>query len=233
MNVLWQWTTPLVRLFYPHLCEACGEELVGNEHLLCISCWSKLPETKFHLQANNPVEQRFWGRFPLEYAGAMYYFHKDTRLQEALHALKYRGVTDLGVEMGRRFGREIEACSWVKDIDLLLPVPLSERKRRQRGFNQSDFIAKGLGDILHLPVDTQSLRRVKHTESQTHKSRIERLENMERAFSLKDPEALSGRHVCLVDDVITTGATLEACALALQQQGRVRISILALAYAIE
>jgi len=233
MKTLWQGLSPLIHLFYPNLCEACGDELLGNEELLCVACWQELPATHFHRQTGNPLEQKFWGRIKLEHASSMYYFNKDARIQHALHALKYRGVTALGHEMGRRFGRAIKDCDWVNEIDLLLPVPLSEKKRRQRGYNQSDYIAQGLSDVLQKPVDTRSFIRIRNTESQTHKTRVERLHNMESAFGVLNPRALQGRHIALVDDVMTTGATLESCALTLQRLAGVRISILTLAYAID
>lgn len=223
----------ILHLLFPHVCEACGLELLGNERILCVSCWKDLPETKFHLQVNNPMEQKFFGRIPFEYGTAMYYFNKDSRIQEALHALKYRGNTEVGEELGRRFGREIESCTWVKDIDIILPVPLSEQKLKKRGYNQSECIAKGLASMLGKEIDAFSLVRKKNTETQTHKSRSERLQNMQNAFEVANTEALSHKHILLIDDVITTGATMESCALTLLALPGVKVSVASLAYAID
>lgn len=223
----------ILHLFFPHVCEACGTELLGNERILCVSCWKDLPETKFHLQVNNPMEQKFFGRVAFEYGTAMYYFNKDSRIQEALHALKYRGITEVGEELGRRFGREIESCAWIKDIDVIIPVPLSVQKMKKRGYNQSEFIANGLAAVLNKEIDTLSLVRTKNTETQTRKTRAERLQNMQEAFEVVNPEALSNKHILLLDDVITTGATMESCAITLLALPGVKVSVASLAYAID
>lgn len=223
----------ILHLFFPHVCEACGAELLGNERILCISCWKDLPETNFHLQVNNPMEQKFYGRIPFEYGTAMYYFNKDSRIQEALHALKYRGNTEVGEELGRRFARELESCTWIKDIDVIMPVPLSVQKKKKRGYNQSEFIAKGMVDVLQVDLDTQSLVRTKNTETQTHKTRAERLQNMQHAFEVVNPDAIKHKHILILDDVITTGATMESCALTLLALPGVKVSVASLAYAID
>lgn len=223
----------ILHLFFPHVCEACGAELLGNERILCVGCWKDLPETKFHLQVNNPMEQKFYGRIPFEYGTAMYYFNKDSRIQEALHALKYRGNTEVGEELGRRFARELEPCTWIKDVDVIMPVPLSVQKMKKRGYNQSEFIAKGMVDVLHIDLDTQSLVRTKNTETQTHKTRAERLQNMQHAFEVVNPDTIKHKHILILDDVITTGATMESCALTLLALPGVKVSVASLAYAID
>lgn len=233
MTSLLNLSKQLFHLFYPNVCEACGEELVGNENIICIACWKDLPETMFHLQVNNPLEQKFFGRIPLEYGSSMYYFNKDSRIQDVLHALKYRNNIDVGIELGRRFGRVIESCTWLKDIDVIIPIPLSNQKMKARGYNQSEYIALGLSEILNIPLNTTSVIRTKHTETQTRKSRAERLENMHSAFEIQNEKDLEGKHVLLVDDVITTGATLESCALRILKEKNTKISIVTLAFAIE
>ena len=232
MTYLNQLQKDVLHLFYPNQCEACGQELVGNERLICVSCWKDLPETKFHLQINNPMEQKFWGRISIEYGASMYYFNKDARIQEILHALKYRKNTEIGEELGRRFAKEIEGCGWVKDIDMIIPVPLSAQKLRKRGYNQSEFIAKGMADVLNIEVNTTALVRYKNTETQTKKSRSERLQNMEGAFDIVDAHLLNQKHILILDDVVTTGATMESCALALLTLPGVKVSVAALAFAI-
>ena len=233
MTSLLPWATKIANLFYPNICQACAKELVGNENSICVACWKDLPETKFHFQINNPLEQKFWGRLPVEYATSMYYFNKDARIQDVLHALKYRKNTEIGLMLGRKFAEEIKMCTWIADIDCLIPIPLSQKKTQKRGYNQSEYIAKGMGEILNLGVITTAVERVKHTETQTSKTRSERLDNMKAAFEVKDPSLLNQKHVLLIDDVITTGATLESCAEAILKQGNTKLSIATLAYAID
>jgi ComF family protein len=163
----------------------------------------------------------------------MYYFNKDARIQDVLHALKYRKNTEIGLMLGRKFAEEIKMCTWIADIDCLIPIPLSQKKTQKRGYNQSEYIAKGMGEILNLGVITTAVERVKHTETQTSKTRSERLDNMKAAFEVKDPSLLNQKHVLLIDDVITTGATLESCAEAILKQGNTKLSIATLAYAID
>jgi ComF family protein len=233
MTSLLPWATKIANLFYPNICQACAKELVGNENSICVACWKDLPETKFHLQINNPLEQKFWGRIPIEYATSMYYFNKDARIQDILHALKYRKNTDIGLMLGRKFAEEIKMCTWIADIDCLIPIPLSKKKTQLRGYNQSEYIAKGMGEVLNLEVITTAVERIKHTETQTSKTRAERLDNMKAAFEVKEPSMLNQKHVLLIDDVITTGATLESCAEAILKQGNTKLSIATLAYAID
>jgi ComF family protein len=233
MKNLLQIPSQLFHLFYPHVCESCGEELVGNEKIICIACWKDLPKTKFHLQVNNQLEQKFWGRIHVQCATSMYFFNKDSRIQHVLHALKYRNNTDLGIELGRRFGRELEKCNWIEEIDVIIPIPLSKQKEKLRGYNQSEFIAKGMSEILNIEVNTQAVARIKHTDTQTKKSRTERLENMQAAFEVMDSKYLENKHILLVDDVITTGATLESCAETILKVNKTKLSIATLAYAIE
>lgn len=233
LRVLKQWQHDIINLLYPNLCEACSNELVGDEQNICVSCWTKMPETKFHLSVNNPMEQKFWGRVEVEYGAAMYYFNKSALMQNVLHALKYRNNTDIGIELGRRFANELDGCGWLKDIDSIFPIPLAQAKLRKRGYNQSEYIAKGFASVTKLEVDTTILVRQKNTETQTKKSRIERLQNMEGAFVVNNKTAVEGKHILLFDDVVTTGATMEACALVLKEIPNVKVSIASLAFAID
>ncbi len=226
-------TRDVLNLVYPSICEGCGAELVGNEHNICVACWRGIPKTKFHLQQNNPIEQRFFGRIPVEHASSFYYFNKDTHIQEVLHALKYKSKTKIGIELGQRFGNELKDCDWIKDIDMLIPIPLSKQKLKIRGYNQSECIAIGLSESLHIPVDTQSVIRTKNTKSQTTMTIAERIENVKDAFEVQQPVSFENKHVLLVDDVMTTGATLESCAREILKTPNTKISILTLAYAIE
>ncbi len=233
MNMFSGFFKDILHLFYPALCEACEAELVGNEHLLCVSCWMMLPKTAFHLLRDNPVEQRFIGRVRIEHASSMYYFNKDTRVQSLLHALKYKNKSKIGIELGQRFGNEIRDCEWLKNVDMLIPIPLSKQKLKKRGYNQSERIAEGLSQSLHIPLDTQSVIRVKNTRSQTTMTVAERIENVNEAFAVADSASLRNKHVVLLDDVLTTGATLESCAREILKVPGVKVSLLTLACAIE
>ncbi|MBK8144681.1 MAG: ComF family protein [Bacteroidetes bacterium] len=233
MTFLRECFTPIYHLFFPNNCQGCGQELLSNEKTICAACLSFMPKTKFHLMIHNPVEQTFFGRCSIEYATSMYYFNKDTCLQTLLHALKYQQKPEVGFLLGNLFAREIEDVGWLKDIDVIMPIPLSAKKCKARGYNQSECISHSLSAHLNIVHDTTSLIRTKHTESQTSKTRAERLSNMSNAFSVKNADAIAGKHILLVDDVITTGATLEECTHTILRVPNTKVSIATLAYAIE
>ncbi|MBK7762364.1 MAG: ComF family protein [Bacteroidetes bacterium] len=233
MNQLIEVSKDILHLFYPNVCVACHNELVGNEQTICTLCWHRLPLTHFHLQKNNPVEQRFFGRADIQHASSMYYFHKDSPLQSILHALKYKGNKKVGTILGKRCGQIASSFSWIKDIDVIIPIPLSKQKYKQRGYNQSEFLAQGFAEEIPIPLDTTSVIRAKNTISQTTLSITERMQNMKDAFTVIHPNELINKHILLIDDVMTTGATLEACAKAILQAQASKVSILTLAYAIE
>lgn len=223
----------VVELFYPNVCNGCHIELVGNESLICTSCLLVLPQTKFHLIINNPVEQKLTGRIEFNNATAMYYFNKGGTIQHIMHALKYQGLTDIGIMLGKIFAKEISAFSWVKDIDTILPIPLAIQKLRKRGYNQCEYIAAGMNEILKITIDTQSVIRKKNTQTQTQMNRLERMKNMQNAFEVLNTSALENKHVLILDDVITSGATIESFANAIQSIKGIRISIATLCYATE
>ena len=218
-------------LLYPELCCACNSNLVNQETVLCTRCEYELPRTHFHKVMGNPVEQTFWGRVVIERATSFFFFLKGSRYRKLLHQLKYKGRKDIGIELGRLFGKDLSSEPAFTEIDLIIPVPLHPRKERIRGYNQSEMIAIGLAHFLPGKVDTQSLYRKTFTETQTKKSRFERWENVGEVFGVREPEKLDGKHILLVDDVLTTGATLEACASVLHAATNVKISIATLAYA--
>lgn len=233
MTLLRECFTPIYHLFFPNNCNACGQELVSNEKTICTTCFSFMPKTKFHLIINNPMEQKFFGRCTIEYATAMYYFNKDGCLQTLLHALKYRQKSEIGILLGNQFAREIEDVSWLKDIDVIMPIPLSTKKLKARGYNQSECITKSMSTHLNILHDSTSLIRTKHTESQTSKTRTERLSNVANAFAVHNAKAIVGKHILLVDDVITTGATIEECTHTLLRVPGTKVSVATLAYATE
>ena len=216
-------------LFFPRTCSICGEVLVGGEHEICMSCLLSLPEAETAKSDDNFVKRRFVGRIPVEHATALLIFSRKSKAQRLLHQIKYMGNTDLAVTMGRQMGLLLAENRLYDDIDLLVPVPLHRRKERQRGYNQSLLLCQGIAQTFPRPIADGNLRRIKHTESQTHKNRVQRLENMKEVFSLDNPDAFRGKHLLLIDDVITTGATTEACWNALKTAAPLRISIAALA----
>ena len=190
-----------------------------------------LPRTNFHAEPENLLERIFYGRVRIERATAYFEFRKGSEYQKILHHLKYKGQKELGEFMGVRFAREIQNSDFIQDIDTLCPVPLHPKRERRRGYNQSYHVAKGLADTLNIPIDSHSLIRKKFSTTQTKKSRYERWENVEDIFELRTPEIFEGKHILLIDDVVTTGATLEACANTIKKGCDCKISILTLAIA--
>ncbi len=233
MQLLQDYLKPVYHLFFPNICNGCGNELLSNEKTICVTCLSFIPKTGFHLIINNPMQEKFFGRIKIENATSMYYFNKGGTIQHLLHELKYKQKQEIGLLLGAQFARQIEDLKWLQDIDLIIPIPLSRKKLRIRGFNQSECIAKSMADHLNKTMDSTSVIRNRHTESQTNKSRIERHANVKDAFIVAHPEAIRHKHILLLDDVITTGATLEACAEAILKVQGTKASIVTLAYAME
>ncbi|MBN1790130.1 MAG: ComF family protein [Bacteroidales bacterium] len=224
-----QYLQGLVSIFYPHVCAACGSVLYFNEKVLCLKCFTELPRTGFHAHVDNEVARLFWGRIPVRNATSFILFNKESRYRKILHELKYKGQEFVGTEMGRLFGLELRGTSF-GTADIIHPVPLHPYKLRKRGYNQSELIAGGMAEILQIPLVKDLIIRVEDTRSQTRKSRYERWENVRNTFRIPFPEALHNQHVLLVDDVITTGATIEACAEALLSVPGITVSIASLAY---
>jgi len=226
-----QWGSDLVGLLFPNLCNACGTPLLHNENLICIKCLYDLPFTDYHLHAENRVAKQLWGRLSLNAAMAMLYFRKGAKVQNLIHNLKYNGKTDVGILLGNLLGERLKTSPLYQDVDLIIPVPLHNRKLRQRGYNQSTFIAEGIAEKMEIPFNETQLTRSIATDSQTRKSRYNRYENMKAVFKINNPDGILGKHILLIDDVITTGATLEACANELLNNGATKVSIAALAFA--
>jgi ComF family protein len=215
-------------LFYPKLCAACGRALNSGEHHLCSVCLWRLPKTNFHLQEDNPVFRRFWGKTNVASAASFLFFDKGEKVQNMLHALKYRNNTPLGVYLGELYGRELKSSPRFSSCDAIVPVPLHLKKIRTRGYNQSDFIAEGLSKAMEIPVYKKILTRTVATSTQTRKARYARFENVENVFQL-NTEKPDAKHFLLVDDIITTGSTLEACARCLNQIDGVKVSVTTIA----
>ncbi|NSL89577.1 ComF family protein [Chitinophaga sp. Mgbs1] len=220
--------SPLVHLFYPHCCELCGTDLSRTDELLCMTCQDTLPATNFHLYTNNPVSGIFSGRLPVTQATAAYYYSQASGLQRLIHRFKYRQRKDIALWLGKQMGHMLQESAWAATVDAIVPVPLNPRKEKERGYNQAAVLAAGIASVLNRPVLPQALVRSQYTSSQTRKNRISRWENVQTVFSADS--CVNGRHVLLIDDVITTGATTEACGHSLLEAGA-GVSICCLAYA--
>jgi len=220
-----------VGLLFPQLCPACGASLMAGEEVICTDCRFTLPFTNFHLQPDNIVARQFWGKVELQGAYALYYFAKGGKVQNLMHHFKYKGMQEIGILLGNIAGEQLAKSDIFSSVDIIIPVPLHKKRLKERGYNQSTCFADGLAQRLTAVVDDGNLVRVKSTETQTHKSRFSRFENMQEVFAVSDPEKLNGKHVLLVDDVVTTGSTLEACSLQLLKVDGLKLSIATIAYA--
>jgi len=226
-NLWWD----ILNLFFPLTCEACGNYLYRNEKVICTSCLFQLPKTNFHLQKENPISDIFTGRVKIEYATAYFTFNKGSQFQKLIHKLKYNKQPEIGIELGKHFGNVLMHSDYYRHIDAIIPVPIHPKKKKIRGYNQSEMIAKGLSETMEAELLTDVLIRKVHSESQTKKDKIERWLNVENVFELKSTENLENKHILLVDDVVTTGATLESCTQCLLKNEGIRISIACLAQA--
>ncbi|MBC7695826.1 MAG: ComF family protein [Burkholderiales bacterium] len=220
-----------ISLIYPRNCVACGNSLFKHEDQVCNYCYTNLPKTNFHRQQRNPVDALFYGRTPLLIASSFYLFQKKGSIQKILHAIKYKSNKDLAVLVGKWYAEDLKTDPVISKADYIIPVPLHSKKFKMRGFNQSEEFAKGLSEGLKTSLNTSVLQRKEFTETQTKKSKYERWENVEDVFELICPETFKNKQVVLVDDVITTGATIEACCQLLQQIEGIKISVLSIAYA--
>jgi competence protein ComFC len=219
------------KLIFPVTCAACGKVLIKNERVICVSCNYTLPRTNFHYDQNNPVSQIFWGRIRIENATAFYFFNKGSKFRHLLHELKYNNRKDIGLELGRIFGYELSPVEGFSQVDMVIPVPLHRKKLKKRGFNQSEYIARGISEALNKPLDVLSIVRSVNSSTQTRKTRYDRWLNVEGIFTVINPDILCGKHILLVDDVITTGATLEACATEILKIEGTKVSVAVLAVA--
>jgi ComF family protein len=207
----------ILHILFPHVCDGCGSDIIDEESSLCIKCIAELPETNFHLHANNPVEKIFWGRLPLICATAQYYFIKESMMQRLMHELKYKGNRELGKQLGRLMGYDLQKTNRFRKVDYLVPLPLFASKEKKRGYNQATILCEGIAEVVNTEIAKDVIVRTQYTETQTKKGRIERWQNIEGKFELITPEKIRNKNILLVDDVITTGATLEACGQELLQ----------------
>ncbi len=203
-------TESILSLFYPICCEACDTKLSADENVICLNCIATLPLTTSHL-AEQEAMRRLVGRVAIQHAIALTYFSKDGIMQKLLHLLKYKNRKSIAHFLGKLLAHELNQLNWKNNIDIIIPVPLFKKKEALRGYNQSQLIATTLGEQFHIPTETKALKRIVNTASQTKMNRVERNENTEDAFQVVYPERIKDKNILLLDDVLTTGATIEAC----------------------
>ena len=220
-----------VSLFYPPYCLACNGILVKGESAICTDCISELPRSLDHSEKENNLFQKLSGRLKVEHASAFFIFRKRGKIQRLMHAFKYKNHPEIGIMLGKIYGKELLEAGRTKDLDMIIPVPLHLAKKKKRGFNQSAEFGKGLGSILAIPCYDDVLVRAVYSETQTTKSRLSRWQNVNAIFKVENQELIKGKNILLVDDIATTGATLEACGTALFESGISTLRIACLARA--
>ncbi len=232
MNFIYDLWDDFLCLMFPRLCYACGNHLLRNEKIICLQCYISIPRTDFHLQPDNPVEQLFWGRVEITRATAFSFYTRGSKIRKLIHKLKYKGIQEIGEELGKIYGHNLKESGFMDDIDLIIPVPLHKTRQRKRGFNQSELISRGISAATGLTVDNMALVRAEVSDTQTKRTRYGRWMNVEGIFQVRLPENIKGKHILLVDDVITTGSTIDACAGELLKIEGVKVSAVALAVAV-
>lgn len=215
----------LIDLFYPQVCPACGNLLMKGEETVCLSCRYLLPKTHYENNTENPLAQMFWGQVDFHAVTAEFFFSKTGKVQHLLHQLKYEGNKDAGFFLGQQIGESISKAYSFQGIDLIVPIPLHPKKEFMRGYNQSYVIAQGIEDKTKIPVMKDALRRKTFTSTQTKKSREERWENVKDIFEVVDLDRLKGKHLLIVDDVLTTGSTIMAAGKTLSEVPNIKLSV--------
>jgi ComF family protein len=216
-------------LFFPNCCVICGTKLLSPEESVCLKCLYKLPKTNDFKEVGNGIETLLAGRFPFERAASFCEFSKGGMFQSIIHHIKYNHREKLGVAMGRLFGQDLLESDFICSIDVIVPVPLHPKKQRERGYNQSERIAEGFSEVTAIPISRDNLVRIVYNPTQTRLSKTQRWENVKNIFKVTNPSEFSEKHILLVDDVVTTGSTLEACAIALGKCSNIKISVATLA----
>ncbi len=221
----------LINLFYPRVCPACGNLLMKGEETVCLSCRYLLPKTHYENNPENPLAQTFWGQVDFHAVTAEYFFSKTGKVQHLLHQLKYQGNKDAGYFLGQQLGESIKNAELFQGIDALVPIPLHPKKEHLRGYNQSYVIAQGVEEKTGIPIFKNVLSRKVFTSTQTKKSREERWENVKDIFEIINKDKLKDKHILLIDDVLTTGATLMAAGTTLLEVPDITVSAAAAACA--
>lgn len=220
----------LSKLLFPTLCFGCNSLLVQNEYIICADCRHRLPLTQHHLMEQNEASKKFYGLLPLEFCAAMLYFHKEGIVQQLIHNLKYRNHQEIGTFLGNWYSHEVQECLEKAGVTEIIPVPLHKKRLNERGYNQVNTFCIALSKNLQIRYNEQLLYRALYSKTQTKKNKEARIDVKKTLFDVQFSTADYGKHFLLVDDVITTGATLEACAHALLKIPNVKISILTIAY---
>jgi ComF family protein len=220
-----------IHLFFPHVCAGCGSDIIDLNHQLCLRCIAELPYTNFFEQPANPVEKKFYGRLDVNSAASGYFFTKDSLIESLVYELKYKGNKAIGYYMGERLGNLL-LNSRFSDVDIIIPLPLNAGRLKKRGYNQATVLAEGIASVWHKPIVADAVIRKVNTETQTHRGRITRWENMDGVFAVEEPSIIQNKHILLIDDVVTTGASLEACGAEILKVSGTTLSIATLAYTI-
>ena len=233
MNWLKSAGTSITSLFFPMICPGCGNDLQSSDDQICISCFHRLPVTEFHRYNANPVEKIFWGRVPIQSACSYLYFTSQSIVQHLMHELKYNGNKEVGVFLGKQMGLSLAETDRFNTIEGIIPLPLHPKREKVRGYNQAAAIAKGISGMLGIEVMEDVIIRNIETRTQTKKNRVERWANIEGKFKVVNAHRIQDKRILLVDDVITTGATLESCAQAILSCTALSVSIATLAYTLK
>lgn len=232
MALVKNWANGLMQLFFPHTCAACGSDVLNEETALCMQCLHQLPVTNFNLHANNPVEKIFWGKLSITAATSYCHFTKQSLIQNILHQAKYKNNQQAAIFMGNLLGTSLIQSNRFNTIDAIVPLPLFAARLKKRGYNQATLISKGIAAQTGKPIIETAVTRLSATETQTHKNRVERWQNMQGRFMVTNAAVLENKHILLVDDVVTTGATLEACGQELLTIKGTQLSIATIAYTV-
>lgn len=219
----------LFNLFFPPACLGCSQFLSENEHIICTQCRHEIPLTNHHLDSENVAMMKLYGRLPVEHVSALMYFHKKGIVQELIHNLKYRGHQEIGTLIGNWYGNELKECAILKTIDAIIPIPLHPKRLHKRGYNQVSTFGLALSEQLNCPYDENLLKRVQHSKTQTFKNLLSRNEIKSHTFRIDTLEKYQNKHLLMIDDVMTTGATLEAAGKTLLEIPNVKISIVCMA----
>ena len=215
----------LINLLFPRTCAACGNLLLAGEDTVCTTCRFLLPKTGYEQHSDNPLAQIFYGQMPFNAVMAEFFFSKTGKVQHLIHGLKYHHCRENGIFLGQEIGKSLLQAPYYQGIDFIVPIPLHPKKEKIRGYNQSHVIAEGISEIMNIPIAENCLVRRVFTDTQTKKSREDRWQNVKDIFEVKNPEKLKGKHVLLVDDVLTTGATLLSAGKSLLQVEGIKISV--------
>ncbi|PKB17006.1 ComF family protein [Flavobacterium sp. 5] len=221
----------LINLFFPKVCAGCKSFIGSNEYVVCTVCRHELPLTNHHLNPENEAFKRFYGRIPVEYVSAFLYFNKKGMVQEMIHNLKYKGHEEIGTFLGEWCAADLENCSIMKNVDAIIPVPLHKKRLKERGYNQVTNFGLALSKSFEIPLNDTILMRKVYSKTQSKKNLLGRMDGIQTVFDVVYDENDKGKHYLLIDDVITTGATLEACSKALLKIPDVKISIICMAMA--